>query len=34
MAPLEFNPSSRSCQSQFSGGTQGVNNCSTVAGYR
>jgi hypothetical protein len=34
MAPLEYNPASRSCQSQFSGGTQGVNNCSTVAGYR
>ena len=34
MAPLEFNPSSRSCAAQFSGGTQGVNNCSTVAGFR
>jgi len=33
-SPLEFNPAARSCASQFSGGTQGVNNCSTVAGYR
>jgi hypothetical protein len=33
-APLEYNPASQSCQSQFSGGTQGVNNCSTVAAYR
>jgi type II secretory pathway pseudopilin PulG len=34
IAPLEYNPASQSCQSQFSGGTQGVNNCTTVAGYR
>ena len=34
IAPLEYNPASQSCQSQFSGGTQGVNNCSTSSGYR
>jgi len=34
VSPLELNPAGRSCASQFSGGTQGVNNCSTVAGYR
>ena len=34
IAPLELNPATRSCQSQFSGGTQGVNNCSAVATYR
>jgi hypothetical protein len=34
MSPLEFNPAANPCGSQFSGGTQGVNNCSTVAGFR
>ena len=34
LSPLEFNPASTSCASQFSGGTQGVNNCSTVIGLR
>ena len=34
IAPLEFNPATQACQAQFSGGTQGVNNCSTVAAYR
>jgi hypothetical protein len=34
VAPLEYNPGAQSCQAQFSGGTQGVNNCSTVAAYR
>jgi hypothetical protein len=34
IAPLDFNPAASSCQSQFSGGTQGVNNCSTTVGFR
>ena len=34
LSPLEFNPAANSCVSQFSGGTQGVNNCSTVVGLR
>jgi hypothetical protein len=34
VAPLEYNPSASACQSQFSGGTQGVNNCSMASGYR
>jgi len=33
-APLEYNPSQSQCQAQFSGGTQGLNNCSTPIGYR
>jgi len=34
LSPLEYNPAPNPCASQFSGGTQGVNNCSTVAGPR
>jgi len=33
-SPLELNPAGRSCASQFSGGTQGVSNCSTAVGFR
>jgi hypothetical protein len=34
IAALELDPSSALCQTQFGGGTQGLNNCSTAAGYR
>jgi hypothetical protein len=33
-APLAYNPAQTQCQAQFSGGTQGLNNCSTPIGYR
>jgi len=34
VAPLEYNPVSTASQSQYAGGSQGLSNFSTVAGYR